>query len=67
MYKAEVIKICKNCGKEFTTKQAKSKACSKRCAKQLWLNKTKELGHKITNGAGRKKGIIPWNKNKECP
>ena len=67
MFKEAHLFICKNCGKEFLTKNPKTKCCCKKCAKQLWLKEIKELGHNKYNTVGRKRGCIPWNKDKECP
>lgn len=66
MYKIAIEKTCECCGKTFLTRQAKTKACSKICAKKLWKNKVLKLGHNLTSSVGRKKGSIPWNKNITC-
>ena len=68
MYKLPIKKICEFCGTIYFTRSSKSRACSKKCAKQLWNIKVREKGGLVYNsGCGRKKGITPWNKNKECP
>ena len=67
MYHNPIQKTCEHCGKSFLTKQSKSKACSKSCAKALWKAKVNALGHNVTKGAGRRKGCTPWNKGKSCP
>lgn len=67
MYKEYHIHICKWCKKEFKTLNPKTKCCSKKCTKNLWKQKVKILGHKLSVNTGRKPGCIPWNKNKKCP
>lgn len=67
MYKILTKHICQNCNAEFYTLQPKQKCCSKKCTKQLWKKDIQKLGHtKYTSNIGRKKGSIPWNKNKKC-
>ena len=68
MYKEPVLHVCQWCHKEYLTLSPKSKSCSKACAKQLWREKVRQLGHTVyQSGCGRKKNCTPWNKGKPCP
>ena len=70
MYKIPIKKICAECNKEFYTKNPLQRCCCKICTKRNWAKRIKILGHNITDPSlkvGRRKGCIPWNKNKKCP
>ncbi len=62
-----IERICKNCGKPFTAKTTVTKACSDRCAKQLY--KKNKIAEKILNSEKEtrqiKTTVFPDLKDKE--